>query len=55
MRPMGTATESEQRRRKAIELLEAGHTPTQVAEAWEWRVRVYSDGKRRCGMAANER
>lgn len=54
MRPTGTATELEQRRRKAIELLEAGHTPTQVAEilgvarqsVQRWKAAVRDGGKR---------
>ncbi len=54
MRPIGTAWELEQRRRKGIELLEAGHSPTQVAEilgvarqsVQRWKAAVRDGGKR---------
>ena len=54
MRPNGTAAELELRRRKAIDLLDSGKTPTQVAEilnvarqsVQRWKAMFYAGGKR---------
>lgn len=54
MRPNGTAAELELRRRKAIDLLHSGKTPTQVAEVLNvarqtvqrWKAMVHAGGKR---------
>ena len=54
MRPLGTAGELERRRRRAVELLEAGHGLTVVARmldaaksaVWQWQKTVRRAGGR---------
>ncbi len=54
MRPSGTAEELETRRRRAIDLLDEGRTPSQVAEALgvarqtvqRWKAMVRNGGMR---------